>query len=56
MKITVRLESVPVSVEIIGTDESIVQMVDVATVTLEKLRKIYLDTIKRQTKLSVEHV
>jgi len=51
MKITISLESIPVRVEIEGSDESMAMMVDVASETLVRLRKIWLDTLKRQTKL-----
>ncbi|MCJ7634209.1 hypothetical protein MUP77_17700 [Candidatus Bathyarchaeota archaeon] len=51
MKITVSLESIPIKVEIEGSDDSMATMVDVASETLFRLRKIWLDTIKRQTKL-----
>jgi len=51
MKITISLESIPVRVEIEGSDESMAMMVDVASETLVRLRKVWLDTIKRQMKL-----
>lgn len=51
MKITISLESIPVRVVIEGSDESMSMMVDVASETLVRLRKIWLDTLKRQTKL-----
>ena len=51
MKIIISLESIPVRVEIEGSDESMAMMVDVASETLVRLRKIWLDTLKRQTKL-----
>lgn len=53
MKISVCLESIPIKVEIEGSDESMATMVDVASETLIRLRKIWLDTIKRQTKLKI---
>ncbi len=56
MKVTISLESIPVRVEIEGSDESMSMMVDVASETLIRLRKIWLDTIKRQTKLKTEGV
>jgi len=53
LKISVCLESIPIKVEIEGSDESMATMVDVASETLIRLRKIWLDTIKRQTKLKI---
>lgn len=54
MKITIWLESIPIKVEIEGSDDSMATMVDVASETLFRLRKIWLDTIKRQTKLKTD--
>lgn len=54
MKISVSLESIPIKVEIEGSDDSMATMVDVTTETLIRLRKIWLDTIKRQTKLKTD--
>jgi hypothetical protein len=56
MKVTISLESIPVKVEIEGSDDSMAIMVDVASETLIRLRKIWLDTIKRQTKLKIDEV
>lgn len=54
MKISISLESIPVKVEIEGSDDSMGIMVDVASETLVRLRKIWLDTVKRQTKLKLD--
>lgn len=54
MRIVVSLESIPIKVEIEGSDDSMAIMVDVASETLIRLRKIWLDTIKRQTKLKID--
>ena len=54
MKISISLDSIPVKVEIEGSDDSMATMVDVASETLVRLRRIWLDTIKRQTKLKIE--
>jgi hypothetical protein len=54
VKISISLESIPVKVEIEGSDDSMAIMVDVASETLVRLRKIWLDTVKRQTKLKLD--
>jgi len=51
MKITISLESIPVRVEIECSDESMAIMVDVASETLVRLRKIWLNSIMRQAKI-----
>lgn len=54
MKITVSLENVPVKVMIEGPDESMANMVDVATTAMLKLREIWLGAVKCQIKLKSE--
>ena len=54
MKISISLESIPVKVEIEGSDDSMGIMVDVASETLVRLRRIWLDTVKHQTKLKLD--
>jgi hypothetical protein len=54
VKISISLESIPVKVEIEGSDDSMGIMVDVASETLVRLRRIWLDTVKRQTKLKLD--
>lgn len=54
MRIVISLESIPIKVEIEGADDSMGMMVDVAYETLIRLRRIWLDTIKRQTKLKTD--
>jgi hypothetical protein len=54
VKISISLESIPVKVEIEGSDDSMAIMVDVASETLVRLRRIWVDTVKRQTKLKLD--
>jgi len=54
MKIVISLESIPVKVEIEGADDSMGAMIDVVSETLIRFRKIWLETLKRQTILSKE--
>lgn len=51
MKITIKLANVPLTVEIEAPDESMSYMADVIAQTFEKMRKAWLETLKRQTKL-----
>lgn len=54
MKITITLKNVPLSIVMEGSDEEMANMVDVATETMVKMKKIWLNTLKRQTELKLE--
>ena len=51
MKITISLRNVPLSITIEGPDESISDMVDLASKTLFRLREIWLNALECQMKL-----
>ena len=51
MKITISLTNVPLSVTIEGPDESIADMVELASKTLFKLRETWYGALKCQMKL-----
>ncbi len=54
MKITITLKSIPLAITLEGSDEEMEHMVDVAAETMIRMRKIWLNTLKRQTKLKTE--
>ena len=54
MKITITLKNAPLTVTMEGADEEMEHMVDVATETLIRMRKIWKDSLKKQAKLIEE--
>ena len=51
VKVTISLDKPKVTVVIEGSDTSLAEISDVVEQALVKLKKVWLDTIKRQTKL-----
>ena len=51
MKVTISLDKPKVSVVIEGSDTSLAEVSDVVEQSLVKIKKVWLDYIKRQTKL-----
>jgi len=51
MKVTISLDKPKILVVIEGSDQSLSEISDVVEQALVKLKKVWLDTIKRQTKL-----
>jgi len=54
MKVTISLDKPKILVVIEGSDASLSEMSDVVEQALTKMKKVWLDTIKRQTKLAQE--
>jgi len=54
MKVTISLDKPKVTVVIEGSDQSLSEISDVVEQALVKMKKVWLDTIKRQTKLAQE--
>ena len=54
MKVTISLDKPKILVVIEGSDTSLAEISDVVEQALVKLKKVWLDTIKRQTKLAQE--
>jgi hypothetical protein len=54
VKILISLESVPLKVEIEGDDVAMTEIGIIIEDTLSKMKKVWLDTLKRQTKLAEE--
>lgn len=51
MKVTISLDKPKVTVVIEGSDTALAEISDVVEQALAKMKKVWLDTIKRQTKL-----
>lgn len=54
MKITISLDKPKVTIVIEGSDTSLAEISDVVEQALAKMKKVWLDTIKRQIKLPTE--
>lgn len=54
MKVTITLDKPKVTVVIEGSDTALAEISDVIEQALAKMKKVWLDTIKRQTKLPEE--
>ena len=54
MKVTISLDKPKILVVIEGSDASLGEISDVVEQALVKMKKVWLDTIKRQTKLAQE--
>jgi len=51
MKVTISLDKPKVSIVIEGTDTSMIEVSELVEQALIKIKKVWLDYIKRQTKL-----
>lgn len=51
MKMTINLESIPLSICIEGSDEEMEHMVDVAVETMIQMKKIWRNALMKQTKI-----
>lgn len=54
MKISISLESIPLKVEIEGDDVAMTEIGIIIEDTLARMKKVWLDTLKRQTRLAEE--
>ena len=54
MKVTISLDKPKILAVIEGSDQSLSEISDVVEQALVKLKKVWLDTIKRQIKLPTE--
>jgi hypothetical protein len=54
VKISISLESIPLKVEIEGDDVAMTEIGIIIEDTLARMKKVWLDTLKRQTKLAEE--
>ena len=54
MKVVITLKKVPLTVEIEGTDEAMNDIGIIVENTLSRMKKVWLDTLKRQAKLLEE--
>ena len=54
MKVTISLDKPKMLVVIEGSDASLAEISDIVEQALTKMKKVWLDTIKRQTKLAQE--
>ena len=54
MKIVISLESIPLKVEIEGADSAMAEVGIIVEDSLARMKKVWLDHLKRQTKLTEE--
>ena len=51
MKVVISLEKVPLTIEIEGSDDAMSEIGTIVEATLARMKKVWLDSLKRQAKL-----
>ena len=52
MKVSISLESIPLKVELEGDDVAMTEIGTIVEDTFVRMKKVWLETLKRQTKLT----
>lgn len=52
MKVVISLEKVPLTIEIEGSDEAMVEIGTIVEDSFVRMKKVWLDSLKRQAKLT----